>query len=103
MAQGKRRGFEGGVVPQAAEEPRGPAGSHRKGFRGVRNQAKVRKRWFVNYLGNGVEQLGSGFRGVGLRGHPSGLSEEALDLCAPPDGFAGVATPMSPPLKVRRV
>ena len=63
----------------------------------------MRKRWLVNYLGNGVEQLGSGFRGVGLRGHPSGLSEEALDLCAPPDGFAGVATPMSPPLKVRRV
>ena len=103
MAQGKRRGFEGCVVPQATEEQRGPAGSHRKGFRGVRNQAKVRKRWLVDYLGNGVEQLGSGFKGVGLRGHPSGLSEEALDLCAPPDGFAGVATPMSPPLKVRRV
>ena len=66
MAQGKRRGFEGGVVPQAAEEPRGPAGSHRKGFHGVRNQAKVRKRWLVNYLGHGVEQLSSGFRGVGL-------------------------------------
>ena len=56
----------GGVVPQAAEEPRGPAGSHRKGFHGVRNQAKVRKRWLVNYLGHGVEQLSSGFRGVGF-------------------------------------
>ena len=66
MAQGKRRGFEGGVVSQAAEKPRGPAGSHRKGFHGVRNQAKVRKRWLVNYLGHGVEQLSSGFRGVGL-------------------------------------
>ena len=56
----------GGVVPQAAEEPRGPAGSHRKGFHGVRNQAEVRKRWLVNYLGHGVEQLSSGFRGVGF-------------------------------------
>ena len=69
----------------------------------MRIQAKVRKRWLIDYLGNGVEKLSSGFRGVGLRGHPSSLSEEALNLRAPPDGFAGVATPMSPPLEVRRV
>ena len=67
------------------------------------NQAEVRKRWFVDYFGNRVKKFSSGFRGVGLRSHPSGLSEEALDLCAPPDGFAGVAAPMSPPLEVRCV
>ena len=41
--------------------------------------------------------------GVGLGGHASGLLEESLDVHAPPDGFTGVATPVSPPLEIRCV
>ena len=61
------------------------------------------KSWFIDNFCHRVKQLGSGFGGVRLRSHPSGLSEEAFDFCAPPDGFAGVAAPMSPPLEVRCV
>ena len=50
-----------------------------------------------------MKQISTGFGGVGLGGHPGSLSEEAFDFCAPPDGFAGVAAPMSPPLEIRRV
>ena len=103
MAYGERRGFEGGVVPQAAEESGGPAGGHRKGLSRVGNQAEVSKGRFVNYSCNGLEKFGAGFGGVRLGGDPSGLTEESFDVCAPPDGFAGVAAPMSSPLEIRCV
>ena len=63
------------------------------------DKAKVGERWLVYDFGDRMEELRSGLGGVGLRGHP----EESFDIDAPPDGFAGVATPMSPPLEIRRV
>ena len=103
MAQGERWGFEGGVVPQAAEEPGRPTSSYREGFGGMGDKAKVGERWLVYDFRNGVKKLRPGLGGVGLGGHTSGLAEESFDVDAPPDGFAGVATPMSPPLEIRRV
>ena len=50
-----------------------------------------------------MKELRSGLGGVRLRGHPSGLPEESFDIDAPPEGLAGVATPMSPPLEIHRV
>ena len=47
MAQGERWGFEGGVVPQAAEEPGGPTRSYREGFGGMGDKAKVGERRLV--------------------------------------------------------
>ena len=103
MAQGERWGFEGGVVPQAAKEPGRPTRSYGEGFGGVGDEAKVSERRLVNDFGDGMKQFGPGLGGVGLGGHASGLLEESLDVDAPPDGFAGVATPVSPPLEIRRV
>ena len=67
------------------------------------NQAEVCKGRFVNNSCYRLEKLGSGFGGVRLGSYPSGLTEEAFDFCAPPDGFAGVAAPMSSPLEIRCV
>ena len=103
MAQGERWGFEGGVVPQAAEEPGRPTRSYGEGFGGVGDKAKVSERRLVDDFGYGMKKFRSGLGGVGLGGHASGLPEESLDVDAPPDGFAGVATPVSPPLEIRRV
>ena len=103
MAQGERWGFEGGVVPQAAEEPGGPTRSYREGFGGMGDKAKVGERRLVYDFGYGVKKLRPGLGGVGLGGHASGLPEEPLNVDAPPDGCAGVATPVSPPLEIRRV
>ena len=47
VAQGERWGFEGGVVPQAAEEPGRPTSSYREGFGGMGDKAKVGERWLV--------------------------------------------------------
>ena len=103
MAQGERWGFEGGVVPQAAEEPGGPTRSYREGFGGMGDKAKVGERRLVYDFGYGVKKLRPGLGGVGLGGHASGLPEEPLNVDAPPDECAGVATPVSHPLEIRRV
>ena len=55
MAQGERWGFEGGVVPQAAEEPGRPTRSYGEGFGGVGDKAKVSERRLVNDFGYGMK------------------------------------------------